>query len=68
VALVVGRGSGLARAIVLAALDAEARVVAAGRDQAGLASPAKPCTSTAASHSPERAVKRSPDKWSPGTV
>ena len=34
--LVVGRGSGLARAIVLAALDAEARVVAAGRDQAGL--------------------------------
>jgi NAD(P)-dependent dehydrogenase (short-subunit alcohol dehydrogenase family) len=35
--LVVGRGSGLARAIVLAALDAEARVVAAGRDQAGLA-------------------------------
>jgi NAD(P)-dependent dehydrogenase (short-subunit alcohol dehydrogenase family) len=35
--LVVGRGSGLARAIVLAALDAEARVVAAGRDRAGLA-------------------------------
>ncbi len=35
--LVVGRGSGLARAVVLAALDAEARVVAAGRDQAGLA-------------------------------
>ena len=35
--LVVGRGSGLARAIVLAALDADARVVAAGRDQAGLA-------------------------------
>ncbi len=35
--LVVGRGSGLARAIVLAALDAGARVVAAGRDQAGLA-------------------------------
>jgi NAD(P)-dependent dehydrogenase (short-subunit alcohol dehydrogenase family) len=35
--LVVGRGSGLARAVVLAALDAGARVVAAGRDQAGLA-------------------------------
>jgi NAD(P)-dependent dehydrogenase (short-subunit alcohol dehydrogenase family) len=35
--LVVGRGSGLARAIALAALDAGARVVAAGRDQAGLA-------------------------------
>jgi NAD(P)-dependent dehydrogenase (short-subunit alcohol dehydrogenase family) len=31
--LVVGRGSGLARAVVLAALDAGARVVAAGRDQ-----------------------------------
>jgi len=35
--LVVGRGSGLARAIVLAALEGGARVVAAGRDQAGLA-------------------------------
>src|ERR1700753_1050057 len=34
---VVGRGSGLARAIVLAALEGGARVVAAGRDQAGLA-------------------------------
>ena len=34
--LVVGRGSGLARAVVLAALDAGARVVAAGRDQEGL--------------------------------
>ena len=31
--LVVGRGSGLARAIALAALDAGARVVAAGRNQ-----------------------------------
>jgi NAD(P)-dependent dehydrogenase (short-subunit alcohol dehydrogenase family) len=31
--LVVGRGSGLARAIALAAVDAGARVVAAGRDQ-----------------------------------
>jgi NAD(P)-dependent dehydrogenase (short-subunit alcohol dehydrogenase family) len=31
--LVVGRGSGLARAIALAALDAGAHVVAAGRDQ-----------------------------------
>jgi NAD(P)-dependent dehydrogenase (short-subunit alcohol dehydrogenase family) len=31
--LVIGRGSGLARAIALAALDAGARVVAAGRDQ-----------------------------------
>jgi NAD(P)-dependent dehydrogenase (short-subunit alcohol dehydrogenase family) len=31
--LVVGRGSGLARAITLAALDAGARVVAAGRSQ-----------------------------------
>jgi NAD(P)-dependent dehydrogenase (short-subunit alcohol dehydrogenase family) len=35
--LVVGRGSGLARASVLAALDAGARVVAAGRDQETLA-------------------------------
>jgi NAD(P)-dependent dehydrogenase (short-subunit alcohol dehydrogenase family) len=34
--LVVGRGSGLARAIVLAAADAGARVVAAGRDQENL--------------------------------
>ncbi len=34
--LVVGRGSGLARAIVLAARDAGAKVVAAGRDQEGL--------------------------------
>ena len=31
--LVVGRGSGLARAIALAAMDAGAHVVAAGRDQ-----------------------------------
>jgi NAD(P)-dependent dehydrogenase (short-subunit alcohol dehydrogenase family) len=31
--LVIGRGSGLARAIALAALDAGARVIAAGRDQ-----------------------------------
>jgi NAD(P)-dependent dehydrogenase (short-subunit alcohol dehydrogenase family) len=31
--VVVGRGSGLARAIVLAALDAGSRVVAAGRNQ-----------------------------------
>jgi NAD(P)-dependent dehydrogenase (short-subunit alcohol dehydrogenase family) len=35
--LVIGRGSGLARAIVLAAQDAGAQVVAAGRDQEGLA-------------------------------
>jgi NAD(P)-dependent dehydrogenase (short-subunit alcohol dehydrogenase family) len=35
--LVVGRGSGLARASALAALDAGARVVAAGRDQETLA-------------------------------
>ncbi|HUD38814.1 MAG TPA: SDR family oxidoreductase [Streptosporangiaceae bacterium] len=34
--LVVGRGSGLARAIVLAVADAGARVVAAGRDQENL--------------------------------
>ena len=34
--LVVGRGGGLARAIVLAARDAGARVIAAGRDQAAL--------------------------------
>ena len=34
--LVVGRGSGLARAIALAALDAGAHVVAAGRDQEAL--------------------------------
>ena len=31
--LVIGRGGGLARAIVLAARDAGARVIAAGRDQ-----------------------------------
>jgi NAD(P)-dependent dehydrogenase (short-subunit alcohol dehydrogenase family) len=31
--LVIGRGSGLARAVALAALDAGARVIAAGRDQ-----------------------------------
>jgi NAD(P)-dependent dehydrogenase (short-subunit alcohol dehydrogenase family) len=31
--LVVGRGSGLARAVALASLDAGARVIAAGRDQ-----------------------------------
>jgi NAD(P)-dependent dehydrogenase (short-subunit alcohol dehydrogenase family) len=37
-ALIIGRGSGLARAIALAALDAGARVVAAGRDQETLAS------------------------------
>jgi NAD(P)-dependent dehydrogenase (short-subunit alcohol dehydrogenase family) len=36
--LIIGRGSGLARAIALAALDAGARVVAAGRDQETLAS------------------------------
>jgi len=35
--LVIGRGSGLARAVVLAAVDAGARVVAAGRDQETLA-------------------------------
>ena len=35
--LVIGRGSGLARASALAALDAGARVVAAGRDQETLA-------------------------------
>ena len=35
--LVIGRGSGLARAIALAALDAGAPVVAAGRDQETLA-------------------------------
>jgi NAD(P)-dependent dehydrogenase (short-subunit alcohol dehydrogenase family) len=34
--LVVGRGSGIARAVVLAALDAGANVVAAGRDREGL--------------------------------
>ena len=36
--LIIGRGSGLARAIALAALDAGARVVAAGRDLDTLAS------------------------------
>jgi NAD(P)-dependent dehydrogenase (short-subunit alcohol dehydrogenase family) len=36
--LIIGRGSGLARAIALAALDAGARVVAAGRDRDTLAS------------------------------
>jgi NAD(P)-dependent dehydrogenase (short-subunit alcohol dehydrogenase family) len=35
--LVVGRGGGLARAVSLAARDAGARVVAAGRDQPALA-------------------------------
>jgi NAD(P)-dependent dehydrogenase (short-subunit alcohol dehydrogenase family) len=35
--LVIGRGSGLARAIVLAARDEGAQVVAAGRDQEALA-------------------------------
>jgi NAD(P)-dependent dehydrogenase (short-subunit alcohol dehydrogenase family) len=35
--LVVGRGSGLARAVVLAARDAGAQVIAAGRDRAALA-------------------------------
>ena len=35
--LVIGRGSGLARAIALAARDAGAQVVAAGRDQEALA-------------------------------
>ncbi len=35
--LVIGRGSGLARAIVLAARDAGARVIAAGRDAEALA-------------------------------
>ena len=34
--LIIGRGSGLARAIVLAALDAGAQVVAAGRDEENL--------------------------------
>ncbi|HEY1670659.1 MAG TPA: hypothetical protein VGG54_33590 [Trebonia sp.] len=34
--LVIGRGSGLARAIVLAARDEGAQVIAAGRDQEGL--------------------------------
>ena len=36
--LIIGRGSGLARAIALTGLDAGARVVAAGRDQETLAS------------------------------
>jgi NAD(P)-dependent dehydrogenase (short-subunit alcohol dehydrogenase family) len=36
VALIVGRGSGLARAVALAAREAGASVVAAGRDQAAL--------------------------------
>lgn len=35
--LVIGRGSGLARAVALAALDGGARVIAAGRDQETLA-------------------------------
>jgi NAD(P)-dependent dehydrogenase (short-subunit alcohol dehydrogenase family) len=34
--LIIGRGSGLARAIALAALDAGARVIAAGRDEENL--------------------------------
>jgi len=36
-ALVIGRGSGLARAIALAAQDAGAQVIAAGRDSGALA-------------------------------
>jgi NAD(P)-dependent dehydrogenase (short-subunit alcohol dehydrogenase family) len=36
-ALVIGRGGGIARAVTLAARDAGARVVAAGRDQRTLA-------------------------------
>jgi NAD(P)-dependent dehydrogenase (short-subunit alcohol dehydrogenase family) len=35
--LVIGRGGGIARAVVLAARDAGAQVIAAGRDQEGLA-------------------------------
>ena len=35
--LVIGRGSGLARAIALAAQDAGAQVIAAGRDSGALA-------------------------------
>ena len=35
--LIIGRGSGLARAVALAALDAGARVTAAGRDREQLA-------------------------------
>jgi NAD(P)-dependent dehydrogenase (short-subunit alcohol dehydrogenase family) len=42
--LVIGRGSGLARAITLAAQDAGAQVIAAGRSRE-----ARRCTSTAAS-------------------
>jgi NAD(P)-dependent dehydrogenase (short-subunit alcohol dehydrogenase family) len=45
--LVAGRGSGLAQAIALAALDAGARVVAASPARS---SPARHCTSTAANH------------------
>ena len=37
IVLIIGRGSGLARAVAFAALDGGARVVAAGRDQGGLA-------------------------------
>ncbi len=50
--LVVGRGGGIARAITLAARDAGASVIAAGRDQAeleaaydGMASPTSTSTS-----------------------
>jgi NAD(P)-dependent dehydrogenase (short-subunit alcohol dehydrogenase family) len=48
--LIIGRGSGLARAVALAASDAGARVVAAGRDQEALASAyaAEPGVSTEA--------------------
>ena len=34
--LVIGRGSGIARAVALSASESGARVVAAGRDQAAL--------------------------------
>jgi NAD(P)-dependent dehydrogenase (short-subunit alcohol dehydrogenase family) len=46
--LVIGRGSGLARAIVLAARDEGAQVIAAGRDQEalGAAYVGEPCVST----------------------
>ena len=35
--LIIGRGSGIARAVVVAARDAGAHVIAAGRDQDALA-------------------------------
>jgi NAD(P)-dependent dehydrogenase (short-subunit alcohol dehydrogenase family) len=56
--LVVGRGSGLARAITLAALDTRARVVAAGRSQEVLS----------AAYADEPGVSTATRRWTPRTA